>query len=323
MELAIGLIFLGVFAVVALVLTASGGGSARDAKRVQSSLESALATESQQTREQIVNLRKNEQFSAIPWLNEKLLKFELTPYLHRLLQQANLKWTAGRLLTMTAACFAVPAYLVYLRTDTLGAAIGMGIVASLAPLGWVRFQRGRRFQKFEQIFPEAIDLMVSGLRAGHSLIAAMGLVARECPEPVGSEFKICFDEQNYGLDLKIALDNLILRMPLQDLRIAVIAILIQKESGGNLAELLEKTSHTIRERFRLKRQVLVHTSQGRLTGMVLTMLPLVLGVVMYLVNPALMSVLWTRPLGVKLMWIASGMIVLGGLVIRNIVNMEV
>jgi tight adherence protein B len=322
MALAIGLIFFGVFAVVALVLMASGG-SAREAKRVQASLESALATETQQTLEQIIDLRKSEQVSTIPWLNEKLLKFELTPYLHKLLQQANLPWTAGRLLAMSAAAFALPAYLVYLRTDAWLGAVLIGLAAGCAPLGYVRFQRGRRFHKFEQTFPEAIDLMVSGLRAGHSLIAAMGLVARECPDPVGSEFKVCFEEQNYGLDLKIALDNLMDRMPLQDLRIVCIAIMIQKESGGNLAELLEKTSHTIRERFRLKRQVLVHTSQGRLTGLILTFLPLVLGVIMYLVNPALMSVLWTRELGIRLLWMAGGMVVLGGFVIRRIVNMEV
>ena len=109
--------------------------------------------------------------------------------------------------------------------------------------------------------------MVSGLRAGHSLIAAVGLVARECSDPIGCEFKTCFDEQNYGLELKTALENMITRVPLQDLRIVSSAIMIQKESGGNLAEVLDKASHAIRERFRLKRQISVHTAQGRLTGL--------------------------------------------------------
>ena len=153
--------------------------------------------------------------------------------------------------------------------------------------------------QFEKDLPEALDLMVSGLRAGHSLLAAMGLVARECPDPVGSEFKICFEEQNYGLEMNAALDNLINRVPLQDLKIVTTAIMIQKESGGNLAEVLDKTAHVIRERFRLKRQIKVHTAQGRLTGWILTALPVVLGIGIYFVDPGMISVLWHRKIGIK------------------------
>ena len=119
--------------------------------------------------------------------------------------------------------------------------------------------------------------MVSALRAGNSLVSALRLVAFESPDPVGTEFRICFDEQNYGLELRTAMENLVTRVPLQDLRIVVTAILIQKESGGNLAEVLDKASYLIRERFRLRRQVRVHTAQGRLTGWILSFLPLVLG----------------------------------------------
>jgi tight adherence protein B len=165
--------------------------------------------------------------------------------------------------------------------------------------------------------------MVNGLRAGHSLVAAMGLVARECADPLGREFRACFEEQNYGLELKIAMDNLINRVPLQDLRIVATAILIQKESGGNLAEVLNNTAHVIRERFRLKRQVMVHTAQGRMTGWVLTLLPVGLGIGLYIVNPQMMSILWTRPIGIKLMWGAAGMIVVGGLIIHKITDMDV
>ena len=139
-------------------------------------------------------------------------------------------------------------------------------------------KRSKRFNKFEQGLPEALDLMVSALRAGHSLVAALGLVAQESPDPIGGEFRICFDEQNYGLELRTAMDNLVARVPLQDLRIVTTAILIQKESGGNLAEVLDKTAYVIRERFRLKRQVRVHTAQGRLTGWILSFLPIVLGI---------------------------------------------
>jgi len=166
-------------------------------------------------------------------------------------------------------------------------------------------------------------LMVSGLRAGHSLLAAMALVARECPQPVGGEFKICFEEQNYGLEMKAALESLIVRVPLQDLKITTTAILIQKESGGNLAEVLDKTAYVIRERFRLKRQIMVHTAQGRLTGLILTLLPIVLGVGIYFVDPGMISILWHRQIGIELMWAAAGLIVLGGFVIWKIVDIDV
>jgi tight adherence protein B len=151
----------------------------------------------------------------------------------------------------------------------------------------------------------------------------MGLVARECGGPVGSEFKTCFEEQNFGLELKGAIDNLLHRVPLQDLRIVCTAILIQKESGGNLAQVLDKTSHVIRERFRLKRQIMVHTAQGRLTGLVLTCLPIVLGIGIYFVDPDMISILWHRQIGIDMMWGAAGLIMLGGFVIWKIVNIDV
>lgn len=323
MGMIIFLVFVGVFALISLVLIASGSGAAQQSKQVLASLDSALATDGMESREQVLNLRKSETLSAIPWLNQKLVKLELAPTLSSLLSQADLRWSLGGLLSMTASCIVFPGYLVWWRTGSLLLGIVVGLVLGSAPIGWVLFKRSKRFGKFQQGLPEALDLMVSALRAGHSLIAAMGLVARECPDPVGTEFKGCFEEQNYGLELKAALDNMVHRVPLQDLRIVSTAILIQKESGGNLAEVLDKTSHVIRERFRLKRQVGVHTAQGRLTGWILTCLPIVLGFALYLINPEMMSLLWTRAIGIKLLWAASIMIVIGGLIIRKIVNLDI
>ena len=125
----------------------------------------------------------------------------------------------------------------------------IGLLIAGAPIFYVLHKRRQRFNKFEQELPEALDLMVSALRAGHSLVAALGLVAHESPDPIGAEFRICFEEQNYGLELRTAMSNLLTRVPLQDLRIVVTAILIQKESGGNLAEVLDKTAYVIRERY--------------------------------------------------------------------------
>jgi tight adherence protein B len=324
MGLIIFLIFVGVFAVVALLIMAVGTGASQQAKQVYATLDSALATEDgSKDSDKLLNLRKSNQISAIPWLNRKLNEFELAPLLQTLLYQADLKWNAGTLLAGCGLCFALPAYLIYLRFDSILIALPVGLLLGSAPFAYVFHKRTKRLDHFQQGLPEALDLMVSALRAGHSLVAAIGSVARECADPIGCEFKACFEEQNYGLELKSALDNLIKRVPLQDLRIFATAIMIQKESGGNLGEVLDKTSHVIRERFRLKRQVGVHTAQGRMTGWVLTLLPVVLGVAMYFVNPQLMSLLWTNPLGIKMLWIAGSMIVVGGFIIHKIVNMDV
>jgi tight adherence protein B len=323
MLLVVVLVFLGVFGVIVLLMLASNVGGSRQSKQALTALQSALATDKLQGRDQIVDIRKKELLSAIPLLNRWLLKIELAPRLHRLLYQANLKWTAGGLILMSAACFLIPTYLMYRRSGVLIFSLVVGVLLGTAPFAFVLFKRSQRFKKFEQNLPEALDLMVSALRAGHSLIAALGLVSRECVDPIGSEFRICFEEQNYGLELRTAMDNLVARVPLQDLKLVSTAILIQKESGGNLAEVLDKVSQLVRDRFRLKRQILVHTAQGRMTGWVLTFLPVVLGLAMWMVNPKTMSLLWTDPLGLKLMYVAAAMIVVGGLIIRQIVNMEV
>jgi tight adherence protein B len=317
------LVFLSVFAVCVLLILASGVGASQQTKQALAALESALATDKGDRRDQIIDIRKKELLSAIPLMHRWLLKIELAPRLHRLLYQANLKWTAGGLILMSAVCFVIPAYIAYARSGALILSILVGLLLGAAPFAFVLQKRKQRFSKFEQGLPEALDLMVSALRAGHSLNSALGLVSRESPDPVGGEFRTCFEEQNYGLELRTAMENLVTRVPLQDLRIVSTAILIQKESGGNLAEVLDKASSLIRERFRLRRQVRVHTAQGRMTGWVLSFLPIALGLALYIVNPKTMSILWTRPLGIKLIYIASAMMVTGTLIIRKIVNMEV
>ena len=322
MGLILVLVFFGVFVTSALLLSAGGAGKSQQAERARANLYAALASGRSEA-DSVVDVRKKELFSAVPWINRWLLQLELAPQLRTLLYQSGLKWTVGALLLMSTACFVFPAYLLYWRTGVVIFSLLLGILFALAPLAFVLYKRSSRFNQMEQELPEALDLMVNGLRAGHSLVTTLRLVAYESPEPISSEFKICFDEQNYGLELWTAMENLVKRVPLQDLRIVVTAILIQKESGGNLAEVLEKAAHVIRERFRLKRQIRVHTAQGRLTGWILSFLPVVLGTALYLVNPKTMSVLWTNPIGVKLMYLSAAMTISGALIIRKIVNMKV
>jgi tight adherence protein B len=323
MGLIVGVVFLGAFLVVALLAVGLSSGAAQQAKQVHATLDSALATETPEERGQFEDLRKDEKFSSIPWLNRRLMKFNLASRLQSLLYQADLKWSTGGILAGCALCFIVPAYVGYWRFDSVLLGLLIGLPGGFAPIGWALFQRSKRLNRFQEGLPESLDLMVSALRAGHSLIAAMGSVARECADPIGSEFKTCFEEQNFGLEMRTAMENLIERVPLQDLKIVSTAIMIQKESGGNLAEVLDKTSHVIRERFRLKRQVSVHTAQGRMTGLVLTFLPVGLGVALYTVNPEMISILWKTPVGLHLLYAAIAMLVVGGLIIRQIVNMDV
>jgi tight adherence protein B len=317
------IVFLGVFGVIVLIAMASGTGSTEQTRAMMTRLESAIAIGKPEMSDLIVDIRKKDTMSSIPWLDRLLAKIEVAPRLRRLLNQADLKWTVGGLLLACAVSFVIPAYLVYWRTDAALFGVAIGLVTGISPILWVMYKKKLRMGKFEQGLPEALELIVSALRVGHSLNAAMGLVSRECADPIGSEFRLTFDEMNYGLELKAALDNLVTRVPLQDVKIVCTAVLIQRESGGNLAEVLEKTSQVIRERFRLRRQVMTHTAQGRLTGWILTLLPVVLGVLLYMVNPDLMSNLWKKDLGIKLMYTAAGMICVGGLIIRKIVNMDV
>jgi tight adherence protein B len=239
------------------------------------------------------------------------------------LYQAGVTLTLGTLVLTSIAGFAFLGYVLDLR-------LGAGLPALLLSAGflplpflYVRHRRAKRLTKLEQQLPEALGMMVSALRVGHSLIASLGAVAQDSREPISGEIRKCFEEQNYGVDLRTALVNLTQRAPIQDFRIFVAAVLIQKESGGNLAEVLEKVAETTRERFRLKKQVSVHTAQGRMTGWILSLLPVGLGFAMYLVNPDGMSILWKSSVGLKLLYTAIGMDIAGALIIRKIVRIRV
>jgi tight adherence protein B len=315
------LVFLGVFAIAALLLSASGG--AGDEVKQAAARLNALMTGANAPEQDLPDFRKHESLSSIPLLNRLLLRMDLAPRLRDLLAQANIDWSPARLLLMCASAAVIPGYLVYLRTNAFIVSAIFGAGLGSIPFAYVLYRRRKRFDQFEQGLPGALDLMVSGLRSGHSLVSALNLVAREMPDPIGREFRICFDEQNYGLELRTAMDNMAKRVPLQDVRIVVTAILIQKETGGNLAEVLDKCGQVIRERFRLKKEIRIRTAQGRLTGLILSLLPLVLGFLMFLVNPKHISLLWSRPMGLKMIYAASGMTIVGSLIIRKIIRIRV
>jgi tight adherence protein B len=314
-------VFLAVFALIALVFWVATGS--QPSKQVRATLASALKASSLGKREEVVDVRKRYSLSSIPWLHNLLAQIQAAIELGRILDQADLNWTPGRLILTCVACWMVSAYLIDWKIGLGLASLLPALAFGILPYGYVIKRRARRFREFQQKLPEALDLMVSALRAGHSMVGALGAAARESPEPIGREFRICFEEQNFGIDLRTAIENLIDRVPLQDVRMITTAMLINKESGGNLSEVLEKTAQVIRERFRLQQQIRVHTAQGRLTGWVLSLLPVILGTVLYLENPAYMKVLFTHPGGQKALALAVAMNLTGLLVIRKIVNVRI
>ena len=197
------------------------------------------------------------------------------------------------------------------------------LVGSFLPYIWLRYKRTQRLKKFEEQFPEALDLLSRAIRAGHAFQTAMGMVADEMPAPVGVEFKKAFEQQNFGLPLRDVLDQMAERVPILDVKFFVTAVTIQRETGGNLAEILDNLAHVVRERFKILRQVRVHTAHGRFTGYVLLALPASLAVALTFINPEHMNLLFTEHMGQMMILGAIVMQFAGFLWIKKIIKIEV
>jgi tight adherence protein B len=193
----------------------------------------------------------------------------------------------------------------------------------VAPAAWLMHRRSARLKRFEEQFPEALDLLSRAIRAGHAFQTAMGMVADELPDPVGPEFKKTFEQQNYGLPLREALNELSTRLALIDVRFFVTAVLIQRDTGGNLSEILDNLAHVVRERFKIRRQVRVHTAHGRFTGYVLLALPAALAIALSFINPEHMQTLFHERMGQMMLVGAIVMQSVGFLWIRQVIKIEV
>ena len=198
-----------------------------------------------------------------------------------------------------------------------------GVMGAMLPMAWLRYKRSKRMKKFEEQFPEALDLLSRAIRAGHAFQTAMGMVADELDEPVGVEFKKAFEQQNFGLPLRDVLDQMAERVPILDVKFFVTAVTIQRETGGNLAEILDNLAHVVRERFKILRQVRVHTAHGRFTGYVLLALPASLGVALTLINPDHMNLLFQERMGHMMILGAIVMQIVGYFWIRQVIKIEV
>ena len=243
--------------------------------------------------------------------------------LARLIEQSGTRTTPSAIAVMSlVAALASGLLAATLVRQTVAAPLA-ALTAGLAPFGWLLHRRSARLKRFEEQFPEALDLLSRAIRAGHAFQTAMGMVADELPEPVGPEFKRTFDQQNYGLPLRDALNEMAERLALLDVRFFVTAVLIQRDTGGNLSEILDNLANVVRERLKIKRQVRVHTAHGRFTGYVLLALPAALAVALSFINPEHMQTLFRERMGQMMLMGAIVMQTVGFLWISRVIKIEV
>jgi tight adherence protein B len=268
-----------------------------------------------------LTLVRDELMSGVPWLHRLMLRWSWSNKLQDYLVQAGMRARPGKIVLLSC---------VLAVGGVLGASYFLHFYAALPfalagaiPMTIVVIKRKRRLRKFEETFPEALDLLGRAVRAGHAFTTGLEMISKECAEPLAGEFRTAFEEQNFGLPLRDALLNLAERVPIVDVRFFVTALMIQKETGGNLAEILDGLARVIRERFRIYRDVQVRTAQGRLTAGILICLPLAMLGVLGLLNPHYVGVLFTDPAGPKMLIIAAALQIIGSAILWKIIHFEV
>jgi tight adherence protein B len=266
---------------------------------------------------------RQEKSGPLPALDRVLNATSLGHSLKRLIERSGVETTPSAMVSAAIVGAIAAAFIGSMLTNqaiVLPIAVLIGLSA---PFLWMRYKATRRIKRFEEQFPEALDLLSRAIRAGHAFQTAMGMVASELPAPVGLEFKKTFEQQNFGLPLKDALNELAERVDLLDVRFFVTAVLIQRDTGGNLAEILDNLAHVVRERFKILRQVRVHTAHGRFTGYVLLALPAFLSIALMWINPEHMGLLFTERMGHIMLVIALTLQTVGFFWIRQVIKIEV
>jgi tight adherence protein B len=314
---------MGVFAVASLLDQRSA-----QARLLRERLATVQEAAARQPSEELALLR-DEMLSKIPAIDNLLRRSSRISNLQPFLEQADLKIRAGNILMLCVSSGLVLGVIGFLTASSLPpnqallfGAVGV-VLGGFLPYSYASYRRTKRFQKFEELFPEAIDTLARAVRAGHAFTTALELIANELSEPVASEFRKLFEEQKFGLPVRDALMNLAERVPLVDVKFFVTAVMLQRETGGNLAEILDNLSYVIRERFKIMRQVRVYTAQGRLTMMLLMGLPPVIVITMLLTSPAFIRPLFSDPIGHFLVVAGIVLQTLGYFVIRKIIRIQV
>jgi tight adherence protein B len=270
-----------------------------------------------------VQLAREELLSEIPLLNQLLGQLPLVTRIKKMIDQSNLQLTVMRLFLFSGFAGLSAALAVSMISISLLLIVVTGLVASAVPFLHVMWKRNKRLNKFLADLPEALELMSRALAAGHGFSESLKMVSQEMPDPVAAEFRRTYEEQNLGLSFKLSLENLTERIPLIDLRMCVVAVLIQRETGGNLTEILERVAYTIRERFRILEDLKTLTTQSRISAWVLCGVPIFIALAVTVMNPNYMSVFWNDPRGHRLLALAIGMQITGMIIVRKILRIKI
>ena len=273
--------------------------------------------------EAMASLSKQRVLSSHPGLQKLLLKWQTLNQADRLLMQSGYPKTLAHLLTVCLLIGMAGIALGLLLGWSFGGYVLLGVVLAVTPVLRLARQRSKRLEKIAFQLPDALDLISRSLRAGHGFSSAMAMVAKEAQEPIAGEFKITMDEINFGVSTQNALSNLAARIPVDDLRFFVVAVVIQLQSGGNLAELLGMLSYLIRERFKLFGKIRVLAAEGKMSAYILTALPFFVAGATELLNPKYLNVLFTDPLGIRMVMGALGLMLFGVFVMWRIINIRV
>jgi len=270
-----------------------------------------------------LKLVRDEMLSSVPLLNRVMMQWSWSVRLQEYISQAGLKMKAGKLVLLSAV-LGMGAYLLSGRfLFHLWIQFACGLVLAGIPFALLAWKRRRRLRQFEEHFPEALDLLGRAVRAGHAFTTGLEMIAKESAEPIAGEFRATFEEQNFGLPVRDALLNLTERVPIVDVRFFVTALLVQKETGGNLAEILDGLARVVRDRFRIYREVRVRTAQGRLTAGILIALPIFMLCLLSVLNPSYVRVLFEDPKGPMVLGYAAIMQVIGSALLWKIIHIEV
>jgi tight adherence protein B len=313
---------LGVGVVVGIFMAATRLPGYLEQKKLEARLTEITAPDAA-AKNDSTELVKNRHEGPMPGLDRFASGTARGSALAAWLEQSGARMSISGLLLMASASGILAGFIVAAATRMGVGWIAGGSLGFAVPFIVLKIKRTRRMRAFEEGFPEALDLMSRALKAGHAFATGMKLVADEMAEPIGPEFRKTFDEQNFGLAIKDALANLTVRVPLLDVRFFSTAVMIQRETGGNLAEILENLSFVVRERFKILRQVRVYTAHGRLTGYVLLALPVFLSVALAFINPEHMQLLFREHIGHMLLGTAAVMQTVGYFWIRQVVKIEV
>jgi len=313
--------FILILGITGAILFGTRGPSESEAVQRRLQDVSVAATTSVQKTD--VALLRDPTLSTVPALNRLLMGWSGVSKLNTLIAQAGMKIKPGVLMLLSAITGVLLYFVCYQENWGLVTAVLFGLLGFALPFLFVAYRRRQRLRQFEKNFPEGIDLLSRAIRAGHAVTAGIEMMSKETPQPVAGEFRIVFEENNFGLPLRDALHNLTERVPLVDVRFFVTGLVVQKETGGNLVELLENLAAVIRERFKIRGEVRTKTAQGRFTAAILIALPPSFLLLTRVMNPDYVHVLFSDPLGRTMLGAGAFLQIVGSMIIWKIVNIEV